>query len=590
MFRYYRWALPFVLACTCVFSGESAEAEPQDATSSPQPQSASPATAPRRQQSAFSPQAPTDSVQPQPSAAPPDPLGEAKALVRKGDFDAAIQKYQQLLEERPKSPDAYAGLTRVYLKKKDLTQAHETATKGLQVTDSWPIHVALGEVYFRQGKIREAEKEWVDVINSGHQAARAYFGLARVRWALSMNKSAKAMIEKAHGLDPTDPDIERYWISTLSRRERIRNLEVYLAAAGNGDPERTAVQQELDYLKGSSGSDLSCALVGKVPATETPMVRMLLDPQHLRGYGLSVALNGEKAKLLLDTGAGGILISRGMAERAGVTKLMETRIRGIGDQGSKPGYVAIARSIRIGDLEFKNCTVEVMESRSVVGEDGLIGANVFQSFLVDIDFSSEKLRLRELPKRPDAIGQALTLSVEEGGGDDESSEDATGANPDKTASPVRPARAGPQDRYIAPGMESYTLVYRFGHDLLVPTKVGDTPEKLFLVDTGAIDNMISPDAAREVTKVGRDTRVRLKGISGSVSKVYTANKAVLQFGHLRQENQDMLSFDLSSISDGVGTEVSGTLGFTLLRLLEIKIDYRDGLVDFNYDPKRLIHF
>jgi hypothetical protein len=28
----------------------------------------------------------------------------------------------------------------------------------------------------------------------------------------------------------------------------------------------------------------------------------------------------------------------------------------------------------------------------------------------------------------------------------------------------------------------------------------------------------------------------------------------------------------------------------MLRLLEIKIDYRDGLVDFHYDPKRLIHF
>ena len=39
-----------------------------------------------------------------------------------------------------------------------------------------------------------------------------------------------------------------------------------------------------------------------------------------------------------------------------------------------------------------------------------------------------------------------------------------------------------------------------------------------------------------------------------------------------------------------GTEISGILGFTMLRLLEIKIDYRDGLVDFHYDPKRLIHF
>jgi hypothetical protein len=48
----------------------------------------------------------------------------------------------------------------------------------------------------------------------------------------------------------------------------------------------------------------------------------------------------------------------------------------------------------------------------------------------------------------------------------------------------------------------------------------------------------------------------------------------------------MLSFDMTRPSDHIGTEISGTLGFTRLRLLDVKIDYRDGLVDFNYDKKR----
>ena len=34
------------------------------------------------------------------------------------------------------------------------------------------------------------------------------------------------------------------------------------------------------------------------------------------------------------------------------------------------------------------------------GEDGLIGADVFAAFLVDIDFPNQKLHLGELPKRP----------------------------------------------------------------------------------------------------------------------------------------------------------------------------------------------
>jgi len=545
----------------------------------------SPATAPpTKQSSTTAPAYPAA----HPSDSPPDPLGEAKALVRKGDFDAAIAKYQQLLQERPKSPDAYAGLTRVYLRKKDVAQAYETVTKALEVTDSWPVRVALGEVYFRQGKISEAEMEWVDVINSGHQAARAYLGLARVRWATSKYKSAKAMIDKAHALDPKDPEIEGHSSRTLSHAERIRHLEDYLATLGNDDPARASAQGHLDALKARIGSDLTCTLVSKVASTETPLLRMLTDPQHMRGVGLSVFVNQQKSRLLLDTGAGGIMLNRGMAERAGVTKLTDTHIGGIGDQGSKPGYVAVARSISIGDLEFKNCPVRVIDTRTVLGQDGLIGADVFEHFLVDIDFPYEKLRLLELPKHPDEVDQEISLNAGEGGGD-ENPDDSLNADSQKTPPSKRPIRSGPQDRYIAPEMKSYTPVYRFGHDLLVSTKVGNSGEKLFLLDTGAIDNMISPEAAREVTKVARDD-TRVKGISGSVNKVYTANKAVLQFGHLRQENQDMLAFDLTSMSEGAGTEVSGTLGFTLLRLLEIKIDYRDGLVDFNYDPKRLNHF
>jgi hypothetical protein len=48
-----------------------------------------------------------------------------------------------------------------------------------------------------------------------------------------------------------------------------------------------------------------------------------------------------------------------------------------------------------------------------------------------------------------------------------------------------------------------------------------------------------------------------------------------------------VTFDMSSISKSTGTEVSGILGFAMLRILQIKIDYRDGLVDFIYNPNHL---
>ena len=135
-------------------------------------------------------------------------------------------------------------------------------------------------------------------------------------------------------------------------------------------------------------------------------------------------------------------------------------------------------------------------------------------------------------------------------------------------------------------MKNYSGVYRVGHMLLIPTALNDKPPKNFLIDTGAFDNMIDTAAAREVSKVHGDDYDTIKGLSGKVNKVYTADKVKIRFSHFQQDRNDLIAFDLSNISNNAGTEISGTLGFAMLRMLEIKIDYRDGMVDFTYDKNR----
>src|SRR5436309_1728516 len=113
-----------------------------------------------------SPQGGTGSSAPSNASASPSTnyLGEARELYRKGDFDGAIEKYQSFLQVRPGSPDAYAGMCRVYLKQRKLGLAASTVNDGLALSHESPrLHVALGEVLFRQGKINEAELEWVKV-------------------------------------------------------------------------------------------------------------------------------------------------------------------------------------------------------------------------------------------------------------------------------------------------------------------------------------------------------------------------------------------------------------------------------------------
>jgi len=303
-------------------------------------------------------------------------------------------------------------------------------------------------------------------------------------------------------------------------------------------------------------------LSSKTLPAEINLVPLLIDAKHLRGYGLTVKVNDISSKLLVDTGASGILINSKIAEKAGVTKIADQHIGGIGDRGASTGYVGFAKKLQVGNLVFEDCYVDVVDKKSSLDTDGLVGTDVFADFLVDLDFPNIKLRLSELPPFPDQPGATPGLQLSQSGG--------------KTL----------HNRWIPPQFASYEKVYRFGHMLLIPGFINDSPPKLFLVDTGAWDNTLTPGGAKGVTKLHSDSDTIVKGLSGKVEKVYSTGDVTLVFGHFRQQRSDMVAFDLSHISNHLGTEISGSLGFAMLYLLDIKIDYRDHLVDFSYDPYR----
>ncbi len=513
-----------------------------------------------------------------------DTLAQAAELYSQGNSAAALEKYQRLLPTHPKWPKIYAGMAQVYLRQGNVQQADDVISKGVQQADSPAVRIALGEVYFREGKIFEAEQEWAKVINAGNEEARAYLGMARVSHANSMYKRYKTLIDKAFELDPGDPDIQRSWMRTRSRKERIKNLEGELLQTDEKSENRAYLQHALDSLRFPDRE--SCRLLGNVTSTETPLVRLMKDADNPRGVGLAVAVEGAKSKLMFDTGASGILIDQRVADKAGITKIANTQIWGIGDQSGQNGYTGIAKSIKIGELEFRNCPVEVIENHSVLSDDGLIGADVFEQFLVEIDVPGGKLRLTQLPQRPDEEAVPLGLNAnnnniedDESGGDEPHAADRASATSLNSPSIKR---TGPQDRFIAPEMKAYTRVFRFGHELLIPTKIGEVPPKLLLVDTGSGDTNISPEAAREVTKIHGEAFDRVKGLSGEVKKVYEAETVNFQFGRIRQKVRNVTTFDLSRLSQSIGTETSGILGFSTLEYLDIKIDYRDGLMDFDF--------
>jgi hypothetical protein len=247
----------------------------------------------------------------------------------------------------------------------------------------------------------------------------------------------------------------------------------------------------------------------------------------------------------LDTGASGILIPHRAADRARVEKLAEATFGGFGDNLKSPGgYHGIGERLRIGSVEYQDALINVTDQETVGTADGLIGTDVFSQFLITLDFASKKLRLNPLP--------GYQASDEE-----------------------------LHDRVMSPDMRNFVPVFRFGHMLLVPTRVNDSREVHFVLDTGSAKTLISYEMAEEVSKINRDAQTRINGINGQVADVYQTGDLFLQFGGFRQKNLGMTAFNMWEQSRRLGTEISGFLGLPVLNLFTLTIDYRDGLVNFD---------
>jgi predicted aspartyl protease len=515
---------------------------------------------------------------------------EAEDAFLHSDYDRAVALYQAQLQQKPNDPTLTAGLAEVLLKQQKVTEADHLVHEALaQNPQSAVLMGALAEVQYRAGTpwlalptVDAAIK--LDPCNP--QARLISATLLRIN---SYYASAAKEISTAHALDPYNPRTRSRWLDTLPIKERITELEAYLASPNGEDPETLrGLHFYLAYLKQREiEPHKACRLVSDTNTAEIPFVNLLQDATHIRAFGLDVKLNDHDTRLQIDTGASGLLVSRSVADHAGLKEFSRTEVGGIGGQGKKAAYTTFADDIKIGSLEFKDCAVEVIDKGNVADSDGLIGMDVFSRFLVTLDYPMRKLLLAPLPARPsDTSGLKPALETRGNTSDDESPENTT-APPSPAPKPVA---HGPYDRYIAPEMKDWTHVYRVGHDLLLPASLNNSLPKLFIVDTGAFSTTVTPEVAREVTKVHSQDNISVHGVNGKVDKVYTADSITFRFANIAQKVDGVVSFETPTLSKNLNMEVAGFIGITALGQMTISIDYRDGLMKFAYDANRGYRF
>ncbi|MBV8896699.1 MAG: aspartyl protease family protein, partial [Acidobacteriaceae bacterium] len=132
----------------------------------------------------------------------------------------------------------------------------------------------------------------------------------------------------------------------------------------------------------------------------------------------------------------------------------------------------------------------------------------------------------------------------------------------------------------------FTPVFRFGHHLYVSTTVNKKATGLFLIDTGSAISAIDATFARLTTKIHGDEYMHVHGVSGSVRDVFEADKAELRFGRFAQRNLGLTSFNLNNSPEHQEVRMDGILGAPVLSLFHLSLDYRNGLVNFDYVLQR----
>jgi len=423
------------------------------------------------------------------------------------------------------------NLARSLLQSGRVTQARQLIRSEIEIDHGdASLFCVLGDILFRLADFEGSAQAYAEARSLDPGAARAYWGLSRVAQVQFRRERARDLIAEAFRLDPRDPDIVLSYADFVSDAPaRAVLLQNAIALTRNSSVRRAAdllAQLQIDnYLAGDGARRLS-----------SPYTRYVLKLAHFNmdlaapdGLLITAVMNGKPLRLLLDTGAKGILIDSKAARSLALEDITASGIGGIGGAGAANGRVALARAVSFGELNFRDCIVEVSDKRLTPGADGVVGLTMFDRFEIRVDPRRPALELEPLPEQ---------------------------------------AASGLSD-------DASRAFYAIRHLILVKAKVDGRKKGLFLVDTGSAVTSISGDM---LPALAESPIIPIQGPCGSSIHGRRLPPVAFEFAGRTFVEPAPLAVDLTAVSQQEGVQISGILGYPLLRNSTITINYRDGVL------------
>lgn len=483
------------------------------------------------------------------------PVSPAEQAYRDGDTKKALELFQQALAAHPEDMVQMEGAVRSAIRLREFTTAEKLVTTHQDSKSDWAM-LAASEYYTSQGQLERAQQAVAMALAANLCNAQAHLHEARLNRYSSMYAKAKKQVDTAYMLDKSDPAITSAWLNQQALPFKIAYYKSQSEDQSIPADKRDSASQAVEYYTSEAEAKHSCRMTSVATSTSMDMAPIMEDGANIRGWGLDVGINGHSTRMFIDTGASGLIINRGAAERAGLKPFSRSSFFGIGNKGTQKAFAAYADHLRVGNFEFTDCIVQISDSKTVGTTQGLLGMNMFRDYVVQLDFPLRKFSLNPLPGPP---AEAKTLETDD---DDEAN-----------MPPV------PHDRYTGPEVKDYLPVYRMGSSIILPVLLNSKPE-LLEMDTGSDNTYLNKDVAKDFTSLTSDKSRGLIGVSGVTHDVFVTGTVKIQFGPIAQIQNGTMALDLHNFHT---VRVAGLLGASFLYNLVVDINYRDGLVKFFYD-------
>ena len=405
------------------------------------------------------------------------------------------------------------------------------------LVDGPDVLALKGEIAFRHGLFEDARTLYERSLAADPDTALAHYGLGKLAIGKVRAVEAVEWFSKAIELAPSEP-IFHLGASDAraiegSLGEQTRHLEAYLALNPDYDAARVEEVAAALEIIASFGDDP----MGVYEIDETTPPVSLTKGLNLIFANVMVGDRGP-FEFVVDTGASQTVFTTELLGELGLDPIVDSVIHGVGGDGSVETSIYRIDELHVGDIKIENLPVGGL-SDPMIGAiaSGIFSTATFSDHVVSIDYPNE----------------TVTFDI--------------------------PDRGGAIDHIPA---------WFFNNLVLVPLRVNGEHDGLFLLDTGAVITVLSHNMA-ETLGVTEDTpgatiNVGLAGVAGLGGAVLLVPEVVFSTPMFREFYSQVVSIDMEQISDMLGTEVSGVIGYDFMEAYRVSIDFQNAEVVLAIQP------